>query len=188
MDLALAKITDLQQSGYQIIKQVADILVLGFKESAPDAWPDLISAMKEIQESFSTDRISRVALDANGNAIGWIAGIRQYEGKSWELHPLVVRPDRQRRGIGTALVADLEAIVKSRGGVTVYLGTDDEVNLTSLSDVDLYPNVLGHLSKFENSRGHPYEFYQKVGYEVVGVIPDANGWGKPDILMAKRVV
>lgn len=33
----------------------------------------------------------------------------------------------------------------------------------------------------------PYEFYQKLGYAIIGVVPDANGLGKPDILMAKRV-
>jgi len=32
-----------------------------------------------------------------------------------------------------------------------------------------------------------YEFYQKLGFTIVGIIPDANGWGKPDILVAKRV-
>jgi hypothetical protein len=26
-----------------------------------------------------------------------------------------------------------------------------------------------------------------MGYTIVGVIPDANGLGKPDILMAKRI-
>lgn len=36
-------------------------------------------------------------------------------------------------------------------------------------------------------RRHPYEFYLKLGYTVVGVIPDANGPGKPDILMATRL-
>ena len=53
--------------------------------------------------------------------------------------------------------------------------------------IDLYPNVLGHLIKIENLRGHPYEFYQRLGFEIVGVMPDANGFGKPDIYMAKRV-
>jgi len=36
-------------------------------------------------------------------------------------------------------------------------------------------------------RGHVFGFYQKLGYVVVGAIPDANGFGKPDILMAKRI-
>jgi aminoglycoside 6'-N-acetyltransferase I len=53
--------------------------------------------------------------------------------------------------------------------------------------VDLYPGVLQHISQISNLRDHPFEFYQKLGFEVVGIIPDANGPGKPDILMAKRV-
>jgi aminoglycoside 6'-N-acetyltransferase I len=28
--------------------------------------------------------------------------------------------------------------------------------------------------------GHPYEFYMKIGFSIVGVMPDANGVGKPD--------
>ncbi len=38
-----------------------------------------------------------------------------------------------------------------------------------------------------NPGGHPYEFYQKLGYVIVGVVPDANGFGKPDIYMAKSL-
>jgi len=34
---------------------------------------------------------------------------------------------------------------------------------------------------------HAEAFYQKCGFVIVGVVPDANGLGKPDILMAKRV-
>jgi len=32
-----------------------------------------------------------------------------------------------------------------------------------------------------------YEFYQKLGFVIVGVMPDANSVGKPDIYLAKRV-
>jgi aminoglycoside 6'-N-acetyltransferase I len=64
-----------------------------------------------------------------------------------------------RRGIGRALVADLEARVGERGALTLWLGTDDETGMTTLSGVDLYPDILGHLSSIENLRGHPYEFY-----------------------------
>ena len=85
------------------------------------------------------------------------------------------------------LVADLEERVRKRGGHTAMLGTDDERGETSLAGIELFPDPLEHLRKLENPGGHPYEFYQKVGYTVVGVIPDANGFGKPDIFMAKRI-
>ena len=55
------------------------------------------------------------------------------------------------------------------------------------TDIDLYPNVLEKLCTIENIKKHPFEFYRKMGYVLIGIIPDANGIGKPDILMAKRV-
>jgi aminoglycoside 6'-N-acetyltransferase I len=47
--------------------------------------------------------------------------------------------------------------------------------------------VLEHIKNIRNIKNHPYEFYQKMGYTIVGICPDANGFGKPDIYMAKRV-
>jgi aminoglycoside 6'-N-acetyltransferase I len=85
-------------------------------------------------------------------------------------------------------VTDLEEQVKARGGLTLWLGTDDENKMTTLAGVDLYPNVLEHVANIRNLRGHPYEFYQKLGFTIVGVLPDANGLGKPDIFMAKSLV
>ena len=38
---------------------------------------------------------------------------------------------------------------------------EESANQTTLSDVDLFPNVLEHLKGIRNLAGHPYEFYQK---------------------------
>lgn len=181
------QIVDLHPSDERLIQQVAEMLVAAFAEFAPDAWPDLPSALDEVRESFGDDRISRVALDEHGDAMGWVGAIAEYDGNVWELHPLVVRPWLQRGGIGRALVVDLEAQVRQRGGTTISLGTDDMTSQTSLGGVNLYPNVWEHIAAIRNLGGHPYEFYQKLGFVITGVLPDANGPGKPDIFMAKRV-
>ena len=177
---------DLAPGDEEAVRQAANLLVEEFKDNWPDAWPAMDEAIKEVREALGEGRICRVAVDDDGEVLGWIGGIPSYEGNVWELHPLVVRPELQRRGIGSALVADLEARVRERGGMTIWLGSDDETGLTTLSGVDLYPNVLEHLASIENLRGHPYEFYQRLGFSIVGAMPDANGFGKPDIYMAKR--
>lgn len=180
-------ISDLSSHDIGAIEQAAFLLVDGFKENWPDAWPDMTAAMQEVQEFFADDRICRVAKDESGTVIGWVGGICQYDGHVWELHPLVVNRDWRGQGIGRALVEDFEAQVGVRGGLTIWLGTDDESNQTTLGGVDLYPNICEHIANIQNLGHHPYEFYQKLGFVIVGVMPDANGWGKPDIFMAKRV-
>lgn len=181
------RIVDLGPDDEELINQVAAILVEAFKENWPEAWPDFGSALDEVRESFQPDRISRVALNEDGTASGWIGGISEYDGNVWELHPLAISPEHQGRGIGSALVADLEEQVRQRGGLTIRLGSDDESYQTSLSGVDLYTNLWELIATIRNLHRHPYEFYQKLGYTIVGVMPDANGYGRPDIIMAKRV-
>jgi aminoglycoside 6'-N-acetyltransferase I len=179
-------IRDLSSDDQATIQQIAEMLIEGFKVHWPDAWETLEEALEEVHESFEEGRISRVAVDADGTALGWIGG-QLFYANVWELHPLVVRSDLRGRGIGRALVSDLEAQVREKGGLTLLLGTDDQDDMTTLSGVDLYTDVWRHITQIQNLRGHPYEFYQKLGYTIVGVVPDANGIGKPDILMAKRV-
>jgi aminoglycoside 6'-N-acetyltransferase I len=116
-----------------------------------------------------------------------IGGISQYDGLVWELHPLAVQPKLQGKGIGRMLVEDFEMQVHLRGGLTVTLGSDDEDSMTSLSDVDLYENFWDKVRSIRNLKHHPFEFYQKMGYIISGVVPDANGIGKPDIIMSKRI-
>ena len=169
-------------------QQAAALLVEGFSEHWPDTWPDLDSARLTVRESLSTNRIARAALDdADGRLLGWAAAESLYNGNVWELTVLVVQPSLQRQGIGRALVEDMEGQVRERGGLTIWLGSDDEDDMTSLAGVDLFPDPLAHLAAIRNYKGHPYEFYRKVGFSIAGVLPDANGLGKPDIFLAKSV-
>jgi len=182
------KIMTMKKGDEKYILQGAQLLVEGFKENWPSAWPDLDSALKEVHECLSEDRICRIAVDERDNVIGWIGGISQYNGNVWELHPIVVDVNHRNKGIGRLLVEDLEEQVRNRGGITIHLGSDDENNMTSLSNVDLYDNLFDRIKDIKNFKGHPYEFYLKLGFKIVGVIPDANGLGKPDIYLAKRVI
>ena len=168
-----------------LVDETARVMFSGFGNSG--GWPALTleSAHEEVRESLTRDRISRVAFD--DEVLGWIGGEESYDGFVYELHPLVVRPDRQRAGIGTLLVHDFESRVRERGVNTVMLGADDESNETSLGGIDLYPDPLAHLTAIQNRGSHPFSFYKKLGYAIVGCVPDANGFGKPDIIMAKRL-
>jgi aminoglycoside 6'-N-acetyltransferase I len=181
-------IIDLAKEDAGLVQQCAELLVEGFRVMAPNSWTTMDEALLELHECLVENQICRVAVAEDGVVLGWIGARPSYHGRVWELHPLVVRPARQRQGIGRSLVLDLEAQVKERGGLTISLGTDDESNLTSLGGVDLYPDPLAHLRHIHNRRGHPFEFYQKLGFVMIGVLPDANGFGKPDIFMAKRVM
>jgi len=181
------RIITLRAEDEALCDAAAALLVEGFREHWPAAWPELEDAQQEVAEAVQPEAICRAAIADDNTLLGWIAGQPGYAGKVWELHPMVVRQDQQGRGIGRALVADFEAHVAARGGLSITLGTDDEAGLTSLAGVDLYPEPLAHLAAIRNLRRHPFGFYQRCGFVVVGVIPDANGFGKPDILMAKRV-
>jgi aminoglycoside 6'-N-acetyltransferase I len=180
-------IMSLQPADEGLIQQAAQLLLDAFREHWPDAWPTLEEGLQEVHEMLETGRICRVAVDQQGNLLGIIGGIPQYDGHVWELHPLAVQPHIQGKGVGRALVEDFEEQVHLKGGLTITLGSDDEDNMTSLSGVDLYENLWEKVQDIRNLKKHPFEFYQKLGYVITGVVIDANGIGKPDILMSKRV-
>jgi aminoglycoside 6'-N-acetyltransferase I len=181
------KVLRLQPKDTDYISQVANLLVEGFKDTGSTSWPNLEAGLSEVNESLQDDRISLVAVDNNEKVIGWVSGIRKYDGYTWELHGLIIQQTYRRQGNGKILVTALEEHLRKLGCTTIYLGTDDENFRTTISGKDLYPNVLENLLNIRNPGNHPYEFYQRVGFTIVGIIPDANGLGKPDILMAKRV-
>jgi aminoglycoside 6'-N-acetyltransferase I len=165
---------------------MADLLVAGFAEHWPGSWDTPEAGLREVRDVLARG-FALAAVDEQGRVLGWIGGLPEYDGNVWELHPLVVAPDHQRQGIGRMLVQAFEHAVRERGALTIMLGTDDEDGMTSLSGVDLYDDPQAHIRNIRNLKDHPYSFYEKLGFAIVGVVPDANGRGKPDIIMAKRV-
>lgn len=182
------QIRQLTQGEERSIIQAAEVLVEGFKIMAPKAWPTIKEGLEEVKEmlGYPDERFVLVACDSSSEVVGWIGGIKLNK-QVWEIHPLVTAPALQGQGIGRKLVEALECEVLKRGGSVVWLGSDDEADMTSLSGKDVYPNPLDCLCEIKNLKGHPYEFYQKLGYTIVGMLPDANGFGKPDIFLAKRL-
>lgn len=181
------RIISLSSDDHSLTQQAAQLLVDTFREHWPDAWSTLEEGLEEVREMLESERICRIAVDEKGNLLGMIGGIPGYDGNVWELHPLAVQPSLQGQGIGRALVEDFEEQVRLKGGLTITLGSDDEDGMTSLSNVDLYENLWEKIRDISNLKNHPFEFYQKMGYVITGIVPDANGRGKPDILMGKRV-
>lgn len=171
----------------RLLRETAVLLREGFSHLHSSPWNDPQAALDEVRASLRPDSINRVALDESGKVIGWIAAIPLYGGHVWEIHPLVVASAWRGQGIGRRLVEDLEKLAAERGGLTLWVGADDEEERTSLGGVDLYPEPLTHLACIRNLKRHPYTFYQRLGFVLAGVLPDANGLGKPDIFLARRI-
>ena len=178
-------LVDLALQPIPLLNAAARLLVDCF--DPPYGWPTLAGARDEV-DSIISDGFARAMIEGDV-LLGWIGGLPEYGGRVWELHPLVVHPEHRRRGIGRALVEAFEAEARSRGGYTATLGTDDTSGMTSLSQVDdLCADIPGHIAGLRDlGRSHPFLFYRKLGYVVTGVMPDANGPGKPDIYMSKRI-
>jgi aminoglycoside 6'-N-acetyltransferase I len=165
------------------LEQAAQML----SDEIPYGWPSVEDAVEEICAQFASDNILLSLVDA-GEVIGWCGILPSYGGKVYELHPMVVRRDLQRKGHGRTLVAAAEEAARQRGGLTLWLGADDQKpgGETSLANSDLYSNLPDKIKSFDASSHHT-AFYLKMGFKIIGVMPDANGVGKPDIFMAKSL-
>lgn len=167
--------------------QIAEAAII-LSDSLPLGWPTRDDALEEIRERLVPDNTLLAAVEG-GNVLGW-GGILEpgYDGRVFEIHPLAVRRDLRGRGIGREIVLALEGAARAQGGLTITLGADDEVDggETSLANVDLYDGLPGRIARFEPGT-HQSGFYLKLGYTIIGVVPDANGVGKPDIIFGKRL-
>jgi aminoglycoside 6'-N-acetyltransferase I len=164
----------------------AEVLIRAFAHVGA-GWRTAREAATEVNSFIEDENRTALAALDGGRLVGWIGLVRGYSHAP-ELHPLAVDPQWQRRGVGAALVQALEELARTEGALTLWLGADDDFGGTSLFGADPFPDLAAALAAARATGDrHPLDFYRKMGFVVAGLIPDANGRGKPDILMAKRI-
>lgn len=170
----------------ELRRQAAHVLHATFARLGNTCWPDLTTATKEVDECLEVPNLC-IGICDDGDLLGWV-GLRPMYARTWELHPLVVQTDCQGRGIGILLMNQLEKVAREKGIMGIMLGSDDEHAQTSLSNVLFsQENIFREIESIRNVARHPFEFYRKCGYIIVGIVPNANGEGKPDIWMWKNI-
>ncbi len=102
---------------------------------------------------------------ADGRVLGFATwGPRSLSDKGYDLYWIATRPLGQRRGVGRALMAAVEASVRARGGYWVVIETSDTPDYAA-------------------ARG----FYESCGYRRAAVLPDFYRDGDGLVIYAKRL-
>jgi aminoglycoside 6'-N-acetyltransferase I len=177
------KIVDMNDLSEDQLGEAANILT----DSLPMGWPTQGSALYEIKKRLIPENTLLAAVE-NGEVIGWGGILPEYSGHVYELHPLAVKKEHRGRHIGAAIVRALEDAARIKGALTIMLGADDESEEgeTSFANSDLFADLPEKICEFRPGT-HQSAFYLKLGYKVIGVVPDANGAGKPDIWLGKSL-
>ena len=169
-----------------IKKQAAQILLETFSED--NMWPDLNekTAFETVNECIAGENIA-IGIKNKDQLIGWV-GLRPMYKKTWELHPMAIKHEFKRKGYGKILINELEIIAQENEIIGIVAGSDDEMNKTSLSEKEITrENIFEEIKNIKNYKNHPYEFYIKCGFSIIGIIPNANGPNKPDIWLWKDI-
>jgi aminoglycoside 6'-N-acetyltransferase I len=166
------------------LDQLAALTFEAGSQHSPSWLPTLDAARETIDEA--RDKFARVLLDDHAIPLAWIAAGHDW-GRIWEIHPMIVGLAHQRRGYGRLLVREVAAQARAAGALTLMLSTSDLTRATSLSGVDLFDEPLRRLAELQVD-DHPVVFWQRLGFRIVGVTPDAEGPGQPSITLAKRLL
>ena len=180
----MRQIVELNPADSATIDRLARISYEAFKENAPDWIPTVALARAQVCRATQQPHLSYVALQ-DGKAMGWIGLI---PGKHvWEIHPLAVALSAQYQGIGQQLVEHAASIARAQGALTLFASTGDEVGTTNLYGQDLYSDPAGAIANLQATGRNPFKFWQKAGFRIVGLLPDAEGRGRPSIHLARRL-
>jgi aminoglycoside 6'-N-acetyltransferase I len=172
-------------------EQAVKVLLEAFP--ADEMWPDLDEkiALKTVEFCISNKNIC-IGMKVGNDLAGWVCIRPKYvkikNEETWELHPLVISPRYKGKGYGKILMEEIEKIAQEKNIIGIILSSGDEANKTSLSEKEISGiNILEEIKNIRNYKNHPYEFYQKCGYSIIGIVPNAYGLKKTDIWLWKDI-
>lgn len=168
------------------IRNIAVLLQASFR-ALP--WQDEEETVRAVSEWFGQRRAHVTAYD-DGSLVGYATAAPMDGFDIWRMDWMAVAPEYRGRGLGVAVLRRLEQHAHSEGARTFLtsVGDDGAMASTSLWGKNLFePDVLHHLGQLQELRPYALGFYRHAGYSVVGVLPDANGPGMPEILLARSL-
>ncbi len=118
------------------LAQTAAMLYLAFRATNTSSWATKAQRGGATACAAEPVRINRLVMQPDGRGVGWIGAIPEGYSAAWELHPLVVHSAYQRMGIGHQLLADLLVHVREQGALTLWFGTNNANQRTSIGGID----------------------------------------------------
>lgn len=175
--------------------QEAATLAFAAMEPVSSAWPTFDACLGDLLDATRReDSLLLAAATPDGRLCGLLSAFPAYVGQILRLDLIAVAPDLQRRGVGSALLGSLQIAARARGFHSVLTSYPDEAGRTPLAGRNLYPSPLASLSEFDRtaadsplSADSPLAFFLRSGFALTGVVPDAHGAGRPELLLARRL-
>ena len=173
----------LSQEDAALLRGVADLLVV----ACPSLYGgDVTQALADVVQ-FAPEDLGLIARDPEGTPIGWLRAEHFPGQASAEIKLVAVQPTRRRQGVARTLVMAAEERMRSQDCVTMLATVGDTRGRTNLYGVDVTEDAPGLLAGFHCHADHPAGFFLRVGYRLVGLLPDAYGPGKHDLTLARRI-
>lgn len=173
----------LSQEDAALLRGVADLLVV----ACPSLYDgDVTQALADVVQ-FAPADLSLVARDPEGTPIGWLRAEHFRGQASAEIKLVAVHPARRRQEVARTLVMAAEERMSGNACVTMLATVGDTRGRTSLYGIDVTEDAPRLLAGFHCHADHPAGFFLRIGYRLVGLLPDAYGPGKHDLTLARRI-
>jgi GNAT superfamily N-acetyltransferase len=144
-------------------------VVMRILRSMPEFTPAEVTVAEEVIDSYLADASRSgyhiLVAEVDSTVAGYICyGLAPLTEGTWDIYWIVVTPEKQGQGIGSALIAFAEGKIREVGGRLVLVETSSQ-------------------PQYEETR----RFYQHQGYELICRIFDFYAPGDDKLVLQKRL-